>query len=162
MQINYVSITPTPATAYPISKPPPRSPSSTTRCPLPHYQRRHINNDDLIASIDRVGLKLADCLSIAKSALDTLVQCRSPSDLDLLEAARETLGVIALPFRFINAVDTYQDALWGRFADQAGNIHPPTDQITDQLPSIVNMLHVGRCPRASLQTIQEENPNSES
>ena len=44
-----------------------------TRHSLPHYQRRHINNDNLIESIDRVGLKLADCLSIAKSALDTLV-----------------------------------------------------------------------------------------
>ena len=44
-----------------------------TRHSLPRYQTRQINNDDLIASIDRVGLKLADCLSIAESALDTLV-----------------------------------------------------------------------------------------
>ena len=45
-----------------------------TRRPLPRYQRRQINNDDLIESIGRVGLKLADCLSITESALDTLVQ----------------------------------------------------------------------------------------
>ena len=41
---------------------------------LPRYQRRQINNDDMIESVDRVDLKLADCLSIAKLALDTLVQ----------------------------------------------------------------------------------------
>ena len=57
----------------PITLAPPRSPSSTTHRPLPRYQRRQINNDDLIASIDQVGQKLTDCLSIAESALDTLV-----------------------------------------------------------------------------------------
>ena len=61
-----------------------------------------MNNDDLITSIDRVGQKLAGCLSIAELALDTLVQCRPPSDLDLSEAARETLWVTALPFGFTN------------------------------------------------------------
>ena len=45
-----------------------------THRPLPCYQRRHVNNDNLIESIDRVGLKLADCLSIAELALDTLVR----------------------------------------------------------------------------------------
>ena len=65
-----------------------------THHPLPRYQRRQINNDDLIASIDQVGLKLADCLSIADSALDTLVQRRPPSDPDLSEAARETPGAM--------------------------------------------------------------------
>ena len=35
-----------------ISEPPLRSPSSTTHRLLPCYQRRQINNDDLIASID--------------------------------------------------------------------------------------------------------------
>ena len=104
-------------TTDPILEPPPRSPSSTTRCPLPRYQRRQINNDDLIASIDQVGLKLADCLSIAESALDTLVQHRPPSDLDLLEAAQETQGVMALPFGLSNVAATYQDALRGKFAD---------------------------------------------
>ena len=103
-------IIPAHATADPISEPPLRSPSSATRRPLPRYQRRQINNDDLIVSIDRVGLKLADCLSIAESALDTLVQRRPPSDLDLSEAAWETLGVMALPFGLTNIAATYQDA----------------------------------------------------
>ena len=79
--------TPTPATVDPISEPIPRSLSTTTHRPLPRYQRRQINNDDLIESIDRVRLKLADCLSIAESALNTLVQRRPPSDPDLSEGA---------------------------------------------------------------------------
>ena len=73
VQIDSAPITPTPMTADPISEPPLRWPSSTTRRPLARYQRRQINNDDLITSIDQVGLKLADCLSIAESALDILV-----------------------------------------------------------------------------------------
>ena len=86
VQINTAPITPTPATVDPISKPLPRSSSPTTHRPLPRYQRRRINNDDQIASIDQVGQKLADCLSIVKSALTTLVQLRPPFDFDLLEA----------------------------------------------------------------------------
>ena len=78
VQIDSASITPTPATVDPILEPPPRLPSSTTRRPLPRYQRRQINNDNLIASIDQVGLKLADCLSITESALDTLVHADHP------------------------------------------------------------------------------------
>ena len=62
------------ATVDPILEPLLGSSSPATRRSLPRYQRRHVNNDDLIESIDRVGLKLADCLSIAESALDTLVQ----------------------------------------------------------------------------------------
>ena len=73
VQINAAPITPTPVTADPISEPPPRLPSLTTHRPLPHYQRRQINNDDLIASIDQVGQKLVDFLSIAESTLTTLV-----------------------------------------------------------------------------------------
>ena len=134
----------------------------TTRRPLPRYPRRQINNDDLIASIDRVGQKLADCLSIAESALTTLVQRRPPSDLDLSEAAQETPGVTALPFGFINTAATYQDALRGKFTDQVGDVHPLADQIIDQPPPAVNMLHVGQCSGASLQTILEENPDSET
>ena len=106
-QIGSTPTTPTPATTDPILEPLPRSPSPTTRRPLPRYQRRHINNDDLIESIDRVGLKLADCLSIAESALDTLVQHRPPSDLDLSKAARERLGVVALPIGLISVVSAY-------------------------------------------------------
>ena len=52
VQINSTPITLTPATADPILEPPPRLPSSITRHPLPRYQRRQINNNDLIASID--------------------------------------------------------------------------------------------------------------
>jgi len=36
---------------------------------LPCYLRRPRDNNDLVASIDWTGEKLADCLSIAKSAL---------------------------------------------------------------------------------------------
>ena len=129
VQIDTAPITPTPATADPISEPPPRSSSPTIRRSLPCYPRRQINNDDLIASIDRVSLKLVDCLSITESALDTLVQHRPPSDPDLSEAARETPGVMALPFGFINATTTYQVALRGKFADQVGDVRPLTNQI---------------------------------
>ena len=73
MQIDSAPVTPTPATVDLISELPLMSPSSTTRHLLPRYPRRQINNDDLIASIDQVGQKLANCLSIAELALDTLV-----------------------------------------------------------------------------------------
>ena len=107
VQIDSTPTTRTPTTADLILEPPPRSPPSTTRRSLPRYQRMQINNDDLITSIDRVGLKLADCLSIAESALDTLVQHRPPSDP----------GVAALPFRLTNIIATFQDTLRGKFAD---------------------------------------------
>jgi len=129
---------------------------------LPRYQRRHVNNDDLIKSIDRVSLKLADCLSVTESALDTFVQHRPPSDQVLSEAARQTPGVTALPFGLTNVAATYQDALRGKFADQVGDAHPLADQIAVQPPPAVNMLHLGRCPGVSLQTIPEENSGSES
>jgi len=142
-----------PATANPMSKPLSRSAPSATHRSLPCYQRRHVNNDDLIESIDQVGLKLADCLSIAESALDTLVQHRAPSDPDLSTInARQTPGPAALPFGLANTATTYQDALRGKFADQ----------LADQFPPTVNMLHAGRDLGASLQTILEENPDSES
>ena len=106
-------------TVDPISEPLLGSTSSATRRSLPCYRRRHVNNDDLIESIDRVGLKLADCLSIAESALDTLVQHRPPSNPDLsVLSARQTLGLAALPFGLFNAAATYQDALRDKFADQ--------------------------------------------
>ena len=97
VQIDTASVTPTPATADLISEPPLRLPSPTTHCPLPCYQRRQINNDDLIASIDQVGQKLADCLSIAELALDTLVQRRPPSDPDLLEMLGKLQGLWPYP-----------------------------------------------------------------
>ena len=162
MQIDTAPITSTPATADPISELPSRSSSSTTCSLLLRYPRRQINNDDLIASIDQVGQKLADCLSIIGSTLITLVQGRPPFDSDLSEADQETLGVTTLPFRLTSVAATYQDTLRGKFADQAGDIYPLTDQIADQLSPAINMLQIGRCPEASLQTILEENLDSES
>ena len=50
---------------------------------------------------------------------------------------------MALPFGLTNIAATYQDALMGKFADQVRDVQPPTDQIADQLPPAVNMLHVG-------------------
>ena len=74
VSIDSALTTPMPATADPISEPPPRSSSPTTRRLLPCYPRKQIDNNDLIASIDQVGQKLADCLSLTESALTTLVQ----------------------------------------------------------------------------------------
>ena len=65
---------------------------------------------------------------------------------------------MALPFGFTNVAATFQDALRGKFIDQVVDVNP----LADQPLSAVNMLHVGRRPRASLQTILEENPESES
>ena len=45
------------------------SSSTPIRRQLRRYPRRPRDNDDLIASIDRTGEKLVDCLSIAESAL---------------------------------------------------------------------------------------------
>ena len=52
VQIDSTPITPTPTTVDLILEAPLRSPSTMTHRPLPRYQRRQINNDDLIASID--------------------------------------------------------------------------------------------------------------
>ena len=55
---------------------------------------------------------------------------------DLLEAARETPGVTALPFGFTNVAATFQDALRGKFINQVEDVHPLANQIapyaTDQ------------------------------
>ena len=74
MQIDSAPTTLAPTTTDPISGLPLRSSSPTTRCLLPRYPRKQINNDDLITSIDQVGQKLADYLSIVESVLTTLVQ----------------------------------------------------------------------------------------
>ena len=68
VQIRSAPTTLAPATVDPISEPLLGSTLSATRRSLPRYRRRHVNNDDLIESIDQVGLKLADCLSVAESA----------------------------------------------------------------------------------------------
>ena len=91
-----------------------------------------------------------------------MVQRRPPFDPNLSEATQKTLGVAALPFRLTNVAATYQDALRGKFTDQVGCAHPLADQIAVQFPLAVNMLHIGRCPGASLQTILEENLGSKS
>ena len=52
VQINTTPITPTTVTADLISEPLLGSSLPTTHHPLPLYQRRRINNDDMIASID--------------------------------------------------------------------------------------------------------------
>jgi len=70
--------------------------------------------------------------------------------------------VAALPFGLTSVIATYQDALRGKFTNHVGDIHPLADQIADQLSSTVNMLHIGRCPKAFLQSILEENLDSES
>ena len=69
---------------------------------------------------------------------------------------------MALPFGLANTAATFQDALRGKFADQVGDVHSLADQIADQPPPIVNMLHIGRRSGASLRTIPEENLDSES
>ena len=56
----------------------------TARRQLPCFQRRRIDNDDLLASIDRHGQGLAECLSLAESAL-AMVRCRSPPKADSVE-----------------------------------------------------------------------------
>ena len=45
---------------------------------------RWIDNDDLLASIDRHGQSLAECLSLTESAL-AMVRCRSPPTVDSVE-----------------------------------------------------------------------------
>ena len=60
------------------------SSSLTAHHQLPCYQRRQIDNDDLLASIDRHGQSLAECLSLAESAL-AMVRCRSPPKADSME-----------------------------------------------------------------------------
>ena len=72
VQIRSVSTTPAPTTADLILDLLPRSPSSMTRRPLPRYQRRHLNNDDLIESIDRVGLRLGDGEAISELQADPI------------------------------------------------------------------------------------------
>ena len=69
---------------------------------------------------------------------------------------------MALPFGLTSVATSYKDALKGKFIDQVGDIYPLVDTIADQLSSTVNMLQIGRCPKASLHTILEENPDSES
>ena len=63
--------------------------------------------------------------------MNTLVQRRPSSNSDLSEVDQETPRVTALPFGLNSITATYQDALRGKFAYQAGDIYPFTDQIAD-------------------------------
>ena len=60
------------------------SSSTLIRRQLPSYPRRQIDNDDLLATIDRTDQNLANCLSLAESAL-AMIQIRSSSEADLRE-----------------------------------------------------------------------------
>jgi len=63
----------------------PSGPSSSTACCQPPcHQMRWIDNDDLLASIDRHGQSLTECLSLAESAL-AMVRCQSPPVADSVE-----------------------------------------------------------------------------
>ena len=63
----------------------PSGPSSSMACRQPPcHQMRQIDNDDLLASIDRHGQSLTECLSLAESAL-AMVRCRSPLAVDSVE-----------------------------------------------------------------------------
>jgi len=55
------------------------SSSAPIRRQLPRYPRRQINNDDMLASINRTDQNLASCLSLAESAL-AMIQGRSPAE----------------------------------------------------------------------------------
>jgi len=72
VQIDSAPATPTPAMVDPVSKLPLRSFSPPTHRPLSCYSRKQVGNNDLITSIDQVGQKLTDYLSLMESALTTL------------------------------------------------------------------------------------------
>ena len=70
------------------------SSSTQIRCQLPCYLRRQINNDDLIASIDRTDQSLTNCLSLMESAL-AMIQIQLSSEADLRELlARAEVRII--------------------------------------------------------------------
>jgi len=84
-----------------------RSSSTLIRRQLPSYPRRQIDNVDLIASIDRTGQSLSNCLSLAESAL-AMIPIRSSSEADLREwlarAEARIIGEIAttISLAFLN------------------------------------------------------------
>ena len=56
---------------------------ASIRRPLPRHSRRQISNNDLLASIDRTDQHLANCLSLAESAL-AMIEDRSPPEISLM------------------------------------------------------------------------------
>ena len=87
----------------------PLGPSSSMACRQPPcHQMRRIDNDDLLASIDRHGQSLTECLSLAELAL-AMVRYRSPPVVDSVEdrlakaearIAGEILVVTSASFQF--------------------------------------------------------------
>jgi hypothetical protein len=75
---------------------------------LPLYPRKRVSNNDMIASIDQIGQKLADCLSLTESPLNTLVHHRPAFGSDLSKAKQENSG---------DTVTIHQDGLRSKFAD---------------------------------------------
>ena len=59
------------------------SSSALIRRQLPRYPRRQIDNDDLLASINWTDQHLANCLSLAESAL-AMIEDRSPPEISLM------------------------------------------------------------------------------
>jgi len=62
---------------------PSRSSLAPIRCQLPHHSRRQIGNNDLLASINQTNQHLANCLSLAESAL-AMIEDRSPPEVGLM------------------------------------------------------------------------------
>jgi len=70
--------------------PTPITPTLATTSPIPmphHWVRRNINNDDLIASIDRVIDRLAECQVLVDSVLD---QSRVSDEFPILQDHQAT------------------------------------------------------------------------
>ena len=70
---------------------------------LPRYPRRRIDNDDLLASIDRTDQNLASCLSLVESAL-AMIQDRSPPEANSVgeRLARAEARIIGETFAIIS------------------------------------------------------------
>ena len=80
-----------------------RSSSTLIHRQLPSCPRRQIDNDNLIASIDRTDQSLTNCLSLAELAL-AMIQIRSSSKANLRErlarAEARIIGKIATTISF--------------------------------------------------------------
>ena len=70
---------------------------------LPRHSRRQIDNDDLLASIDRTDQHLVNCLSLAELAL-AMIEGRSPPEVCLVgeRLARAEARIIGETFTTIS------------------------------------------------------------
>ena len=79
------------------------SSSTLTHRQLPSCLRRQIDNDDIIASIDRTDQSLTNCLSLMESAM-AMIQIRSSSEADprerLFRAEVRIIGKMATAISF--------------------------------------------------------------